>query len=830
MLDSAIGDCPPAPNMAGNLVVGHRDDLGATRGLILVTPMSEGDVLSHNGATPAAQASATKPSSPSTAPPIHQGLPEQPVDLQFVYDTAPIGLAFLSPDCRYLQINQRLTEICGISVADHLGRSVRDMVPNVADQVEKLVRFIIETGEPVTGIEVNGQRADKVGADRCWLTGWHPLKGPDGQILGVNVAAEEITERKRAQTALTASEQRYRALVRATSSLVWTTTADGQLVDSPEWRAYTGQSVDEVQGLRWLDALHPDDHDRTQGVWQTAVATLSPFETEFRVRRHDGVYVWHQARGIAVLESDGFIREWVGICLDIDDRKRAADQSEAALHASEERWQSVFETSTLGISLLDHNLKYLTANSAFQKMIGYSIEELRSLSPLDILHEEERHAAQARTLELRQGKRSHYDLLTRYRRKDGALLWVNTYVSTVPGNDGEPPIFLATTIDVTDRHRAESELRRMATYLAEAEKISQTGSWARSTASGELFWSPEEWRIFGLDPATTELSYSLFLAMVHPEDRDRIRETGARAFNERRSYEMAFRIVLPDGSVKHIHTVGKPVFNESGDVVEYIGVSMDETERKRASAAVQEAQAELARVSRLTTMGELAASIAHEINQPLAAVVANGNAALRWLARETPDLGEAEVALKSIIKEGNRASEVIGRIRGFLRHRNPEYSALDINDAIREVLSLTAGTMQSRDVTVQTALAETLAPALGDRVQLQQVIMNLVMNGADAMGSVTERSRVLRVASDRDASGSVVVTVTDTGTGIDEGIRARIFDPLFTTKSTGMGMGLSICRSIIVAHGGRLSASPNASHGTAFQFTIPSIAASKAEQ
>src|SRR6187431_523628 len=146
-----------------------------------------------------------------------------PPELQWIYDTAPIGLAFLTPDCRYLQINQRLTEICGISVADHLGRTVREMVPNVAEQVEKLVQHIVATGEPVTGIEVSGQRADKVGADRCWLTSWHPLKGPDGRILGVNVAAEEITERKRAQAAVMASEQRYRALTTAISSMVWTT-------------------------------------------------------------------------------------------------------------------------------------------------------------------------------------------------------------------------------------------------------------------------------------------------------------------------------------------------------------------------------------------------------------------------------------------------------------------------------------------------------------------------------------------------------------------------------------------------------------------------------
>jgi signal transduction histidine kinase len=220
-------------------------------------------------------------------------------------------------------------------------------------------------------------------------------------------------------------------------------------------------------------------------------------------------------------------------------------------------------------------------------------------------------------------------------------------------------------------------------------------------------------------------------------------------------------------------------------------------------------------------MGELAASIAHEINQPLAAVVANGNAALRWLDRETPELAEAKEALEGVVQEGNRASEVIGRIRAFLRNRKPDYIATDINEAIREVLALTMNTLRNRDVTVQTSLPREVPKVLGDRVQLQQVIMNLVINGADAMNAVTGRSRILRIGSALDGADSVVVTVGDSGTGIDEAIRQRVFDPLFTTKSTGMGMGLPICRGIVRAHGGRLWAAPATPHGTEFRFTVP---------
>ena len=236
-----------------------------------------------------------------------------------------------------------------------------------------------------------------------------------------------------------------------------------------------------------------------------------------------------------------------------------------------------------------------------------------------------------------------------------------------------------------------------------------------------------------------------------------------------------------------------------------------------------EAQAELARVARLTTMGELAASIAHEINQPLAAVVASGNAALRWLAHAPPNLEETRDSIRAILNEGSRASEVIGRIRSLLKHDDPAYVELDVNDAIRGVLELTMNALRSRGVVIQTQLSAALPQALGDRVQLQQVLMNLIMNGADAMSAVADRPRILHIGSQIDSTGSVLVSVKDSGIGIDRAIRDIIFKPLFTTKSTGMGMGLSICRSIVEAHGGKIWAIPATPNGTEFRFIIPPV-------
>jgi C4-dicarboxylate-specific signal transduction histidine kinase len=266
--------------------------------------------------------------------------------------------------------------------------------------------------------------------------------------------------------------------------------------------------------------------------------------------------------------------------------------------------------------------------------------------------------------------------------------------------------------------------------------------------------------------------------------------------------------------------MGQPDITESGEL-EFIGTVMDITERRHADEALRNTQAELARVARLTTLGELVASIAHEINQPLAAIAANAEACLRWLNRETPDLGEARDAVTGILRGSNQAANVIRGLRALARKSGPELARFDINDAIRQVLALVRTQLQRQDVVLHTDLTVGEQPLCGDRVQLQQVLLNLIINGIEAMSTVTERARELTVSAARAESGTVLVTVEDTGTGLDEATAKRIFEPFFTTKSDGLGMGLSICRSIIEAHDGQLWASPLAPHGTAFHLAIP---------
>jgi PAS domain S-box-containing protein len=403
--------------------------------------------------------------------------------------------------------------------------------------------------------------------------------------------------------------------------------------------------------------------------------------------------------------------------------------------------------------------------------------------------------------------------------------------------------------EIKERLRAEAAVRRSEAYLTEAESLSKCGSWAFNPATKEItHWSQERYRLFGFDPKAGIPSFEAILQRIHPEDRSKWLENGEDAIRERRDSELEFRVVLPDGEIKHLYGVGHPVFSESGDLVEVMGLGMDITERKRAErelrqkeVSLREAQSNLAHVSRLTTMGELAASIVHEVNQPIAGIVTNANAALRWLAGEVPNLNETGETIRRIIRDGKRAGEIVGRIRALAKKAPPQKDWLDLNQAIAEVIAIARNELQRHRVSLLTQLANDLPLIMGDRIQLQQVVLNLLVNAIEAMSGVSEGPRELWVSSQkvteipdeanqgRFASESsacaartqVLIAVRDSGTGLDPSVLNCLFDAFYTTKPQGLGMGLLISRSIVEAHGGRLWAKANAPRGAVFQFTLP---------
>jgi C4-dicarboxylate-specific signal transduction histidine kinase len=359
-------------------------------------------------------------------------------------------------------------------------------------------------------------------------------------------------------------------------------------------------------------------------------------------------------------------------------------------------------------------------------------------------------------------------------------------------------------------------LLRSEAYLTEAQRLSHTGSFGWDVPSGNLYWSEETFRIFECDRAE-QPTLDIVLQRTHPDDRTRVQQTLDRAAQERTDLDFERRLLMPDGRIKDIHIVGHPVFDELGDFVEFVGTVMDVTERTRA----EEERQGLARANRIATMGQLTASIAHEVNQPIAAARNNAASALRFLSRSPPDLEEVREALDCVVSDVDRAGNVITGIRKLItKTPAPRDDRLDINEAIREMIVLTRGEALKNGVSVQMQL-EGLPLVQGDRVQLQQVVLNLILNSVEAMSSVDGARRELSISTERRGADEVLVAFHDSGPGIDPEHLERVFDPFYTTKPSGIGLGLSICRSIIDAHGGRLWAAANEPRGAAFQFTLP---------
>jgi PAS domain S-box-containing protein len=374
-----------------------------------------------------------------------------------------------------------------------------------------------------------------------------------------------------------------------------------------------------------------------------------------------------------------------------------------------------------------------------------------------------------------------------------------------------------------ERKQAEEAVRRSEAFLAEAQALSQTGSWGWNTATGDLFWSRETYRIFGLTPDVAP-TLSMIVDVVHPDDRARFVHEIETFERDHIDFEHEYRVKLRDGSIKHVYAVGRFAVRGFPNL-DFIGAVMDVTDRKQAADALLKTQSELAEVTRRTTMGELAASIAHEINQPLAAVVSNAQTCASLLSAQSPPWGEITSAISDIAEAGKHASEVIARIRLLLRKGVAEPSALSINEVIEDVISLTRETTRTKRITLETRLASDAPRVVADRVQLQQVLVNLIINAADSMAEINDRPRTMTISASYDDGQQVEVAVADSGAGIDPRHRDRIFDPFFTTKGDGMGMGLAICRGIVESYGGRLWATSNPDCGTTFRFVVPAATA-----
>ena len=407
-----------------------------------------------------------------------------------------------------------------------------------------------------------------------------------------------------------------------------------------------------------------------------------------------------------------------------------------------------------------------------------------------------------------------FDDVHRSRRADGVYRWLHAQARPFR-REGKILRWYGLLMDIDELKQAEERLRRSEAFLLEAQRLSHSGSWGHDPATGKVSSSPELNRIFGIQPGEDPLSLDVWFGRMHPDDRQRVRDGFEKAERELTEYQVDYRIVLPDGTVRHQHSSGHPVVDAKRQLVEFFGTAIDTTERE----ALRTTEARLSQAMQIAAVGELAASIAHEVNQPLAAVVANAHACRRWLSATPPNLPQACEAVERIIRDGKDAGDVVRRVRSLFQRAQVERRPLDVNEVIGEVLRLIERELERRRVVVATELDASLPRVLGDRVQLQQVALNLLKNALDAMDVVFDRPRTLSIHSRRQDDQLVLVEVRDCGVGMEEPERA--FEAFFTTKATGMGVGLAICRSIVEAHDGKIWVAPRDGAGTTICFTLP---------
>jgi PAS domain S-box-containing protein len=456
-------------------------------------------------------------------------------------------------------------------------------------------------------------------------------------------------------------------------------------------------------------------------------------------------------------------------------------------------------------------------NQHYLDFVGLSSEQVRDWGWLAAVHPDDLNGLAATWQQIMASERLG-ETEARLRRHDGEYRWFLFRASPLRDDAGNIVKWFGVNTDIEDRKRAETELRRAYDSFADAQRLSKTGSFITDLVADDHNWSAEAYRIFEFEPGT-KVTVQRIQQIVHPDDLPAFESVIGRGMSGV-DVNFAFRIVTARAAVKHVRGVAHVIEQIEGRPM-FVGALQDVTESMIAEEALNRARSELARVARVTTVSALTASIAHEVNQPLTGIITNASTCLRMLGADPPNLDGARETVRRTIRDGNRAADVITRLRALFSNKGFTLESLDLNEATREVITLSLTDLQRNRVVVQSELADDLPPVTGDRVQLQQVILNLLRNASDAMADVHDRPRQLLVKTEYEAGNRVRLSVQDVGVGLDRQSMDRLFDAFYTTKVGGMGIGLSVSRSIIESHHGRIWAAPNDGPGTMFAFWVP---------
>ena len=522
-------------------------------------------------------------------------------------------------------------------------------------------------------------------------------------------------------------------------------------------------------------------------------------------------------RSRADLEDKVRDLEKLNAALQVENAER--ERAEKRARETERELQATIDMIPVKITVYRADGARHSVNRPWRDYTGLSQEDIEGQSWAIIPHPDDLKASEAEW-KVRLANREPFQAEMRLRRRDGEYLAHMVHRVPLRDQTGEVVKWYAVAFDIEDRKRAEDALRQSEASLAEAQRLSRTGSFGWYVSSGDIVWSEESYRIFGYDPATAA-TIDMVLDRVHPDDVALVRGVIERATTRREAIDFEHRLLMPDGSVKHLNVVAYPMTDERGEL-RFVGAVMDITERVRGREMLQRVQADFAHAARMSMLGELTASIAHEVNQPLAAIAINGEVALRLLNRSEPDLADVRELAKSVVADARRAADVIARVRAMATRQAPEQTLLSVDEVIGEALQFLRHEVQSHGLTVTHHSNPAAPKMLGDRTQLQQVFVNLMVNAIQAMAQMGATGRTLVVRTTLSDPSTLCCTLEDSGPGIKPEHLDHLFDSFFTTKDGGIGLGLPISRSIIEAHGGHIRADNESVYGGArFSCTFP---------
>lgn len=632
-----------------------------------------------------------------------------------------------------------------------------------------------------------------------------------------------------AQEALRDRERELSLLVDMVPSHVWRLTPEGEptffnkrMVD------FLGLNVADTDrpGMSRLTAmidaaLHPDDAAAFRDALTSCLASGETFAMRYRLRRADGIYRWMSSRAEPMRDHAGRILHWYGLCHDIDDQVRAED----ALRASKQQLEQMIDAVPVNILSFSAAGKLTYASRRYSDKVGSPLSHIEDFDALarDVAHPED---FPAMFRKASNGFATGQPFVNRFRRreKDGVYRWIEARAQPLRDANGAIVQWYIASIDIEDEMRAQEALRERERTLRQlVETLPAMIDCA--APNGEPIYRSQKLREFlgyeleELDSEGKSRLQATLDASVHPDDLAGVKEHYARSLSTGEPYARRHRLRRSDGEYRWVETRAAPMRSPEGAIVQWNVICLDIDGEVRAQIELRSAQEKMARASQAASLAELSASIAHEVNQPLAAIVATSHACRRWLSADPPNLERAGITLDRIIRDANSASDVVSRIRALFSQASKTRTQVDMAEVIGEVCLLLADDLAARNTQVETEFSRSLPQTLVDRVQMQQVLVNLIRNAIDAMEGVVDRPRLIRIRAFPDGAQSVRFELQDHGVGLREA--ERVFEPFFTTKQNGMGMGLAICRSIIESHNGRLWIATSGPGGTTLAFTLP---------